>query len=77
MSSKRGGDLGAGEAVERGVQEDVLAAGEVGAEAGAELEQRGDAAVDADGAGVGLEDAGDELQQRALAASRCGRSGRR
>ena len=38
------------EAVDRAVQEDVLAAGEVGVEAGAELEQRADAAADVDAA---------------------------
>jgi hypothetical protein len=35
-------DLGAREALDRAVQEDVLAAGEVRVEAGAELEQRAD-----------------------------------
>ena len=38
------------EAVDRAVQVDVLAAGEVGVEARAELEQRADAAADLDAA---------------------------
>ena len=40
-------DLGAAQALDRAVQVDVLAAAEVRVEAGAELEQRADAAVDA------------------------------
>jgi hypothetical protein len=63
------GDEVARDAVERGVEEDVLAAGEIGAEAGAELEQRRDASVGGDGAFVRLEDAGDDLQERALTAA--------
>ena len=63
------GDEVAGDAVERGVQEDVLAAGEIGAEAGAELEQRRDAPAGGDGAFVRFEDAGDDLEERALAAA--------
>ena len=43
-------DARAREAVDRAVQEDVLAAGEVGVEAGAELEQRRDAAAGRDAA---------------------------
>ena len=45
ISSKRVADLGSPEPLDRAVQEDVLAPGEVGVEAGAELEQRPDAAV--------------------------------
>ena len=40
-------DLGAAQALDRAVQVDVLAAREVGVEAGAELEQRADPALDA------------------------------
>jgi hypothetical protein len=46
---------------------DVLPAGELGIEAGAQFQQRGDAAVDDDRSGRGLEDAADQLQQGALA----------
>ena len=46
---------------------------EVGVEAGAELEQRADAPLDRDRALARRVDAGDELQQRRLAASRSGR----
>ena len=47
-------DLRALEAVDRAVQEDVLAPAEVGVEAGAELEQRADPAADLDAPDVGL-----------------------
>ena len=57
----------AGEPEERGVQVDVLAAGELGVESGAELEQRGDAPALADDARRRAQDAGDHLQQRGLA----------
>ena len=49
------------------VEVDVVAAGEFRVEAGAEFEQRGDAPVHRDGAGGGLQDAGHDLQQGALA----------
>ena len=52
---------------DRRVHEDVLAAGELGVEAGAELEQRGQPAPGDDLALVRLQDAGDALEQRRLA----------
>ena len=52
-------DLLAAHPEDGGVHVDVLAAGEVGVEPGAELEQRGDAAVDLHRAAGGLVDAGD------------------
>ena len=55
------------EAVDRAVQVDVLAAGEVGVEAGAELEQRRDAAARLDAPAGRLDDPRDEAQQRRLA----------
>ena len=58
---------GAREAVDRAVQVDVLAPGEVGVEAGAELEQRRDAAAGLDAAARRLDDPRDEPQQRRLA----------
>ena len=48
-----------GEAEHDAVDEDVLAAGDLGVEAGAELDQRGDAAVDVHRARGRLGDAGD------------------
>ena len=60
-------DLGAGQAVQRAVQEDVLAAGELRVEPGAELEQRRDAPADLDAADAGLDDPADQLQERRLA----------
>ena len=55
------------EAVDRAVEEDVLAAGHVGVEAGAELEQRADAPTDVDTAGRRLDDPGEQAQKRRLA----------
>ena len=60
-------DLLAAHAVERGVDVDVLPAGEVGVEAGAELEERCQPAAHADLAGGRGENAGDALEQRRLA----------
>ena len=60
-------DAGAREAVDRAVQIDVLAAGEVGMEARAELEQRRDPAAGLDPARGRLDDPGDEPEQRRLA----------
>jgi glutaminyl-peptide cyclotransferase len=51
------------------IDEDVLAPRELGIEAGAEFEQRGDAATSDDAPGGRLENAADDLQQRALAAA--------
>ena len=44
ISSNTAVDVALGQPEDRRVQEDVLAAGQVGLEAGAELEQRGQAA---------------------------------
>ncbi len=60
-------DLGAAHAEDGAVEEDVLAARELGMEAGADLEQRGDAAAQAGAAGGGLGDAGKDLEERGLA----------
>jgi hypothetical protein len=59
-------DVAALEAVDRGVQVDVLDAGELGVEARADLDQRADAALDLERAGARREDAGDQLQERGL-----------
>src|SRR5207247_11118284 len=55
------------EAVDRSVEVNVLAPGEVRMESRTELEQRADAAADRDAAGGRLDDPGDEPQQRRLA----------
>ena len=60
-------DLGAAQAVDRPVQEDVLATREVGVEARAELEQRADPPADGDAAARRLDDPGDDAQQGRLA----------
>ena len=57
------------EAEQRAVDADVVARVEIGVEADAELDERRQPAGDADGAGVRAVDAGEDLQQRALAAS--------
>src|SRR3989440_10679081 len=54
------------EPVDRAVEEDVLAAGEIGMEARAELEQRTDATGHLDSARARLDDPGDQAQQRRL-----------
>ena len=69
-------DVGAPEALDRAVQEDVLAPGEVEVEAGAELEERADAPLGSDAPARRLDDPGDDSQQRRLARSRSVRSGR-
>src|SRR5262249_44910693 len=51
------------------VEKDVFAAGEFGVESGSKFEEGGDAAGGFDEAFGGLQDAGDDLEQRALAAS--------
>lgn len=56
-----------GQAKDSGIEVDVIAAGEFGIEAAAELEQSSDAALNLDDAGGRLEDAGDDLQQGAFA----------
>src|SRR5262249_53398394 len=53
--------------VNRAVHVDVLAAREIGVEARAELEQRGDVPADLEPAARGSEDAGDQTEQRRLA----------
>ena len=55
------------EAHDRAVHEHVLAAGELGVEAGAQLEQRGDAALHAHLPARRPDDPGDDLEERALA----------
>ena len=60
-------DLAAAHAEDGAVQIDVLAAGQLRMEAGADLEQRADAAVDLDAPRRRLGDARQDLQQRALA----------
>ena len=69
ISSKRRVDLALGEAEHDAVDEDVLAAGNLRMESGAELDERRDAALHLHGAGRRLGDAGDELQRGALARS--------
>ncbi|MBG9885124.1 hypothetical protein ABE10_00695, partial [Bacillus toyonensis] len=54
-------------AEDRRVQEDVLAPGEVGVEAGAHLDEAGHASSREHAALVGTQDAGDELEHRRLA----------
>ena len=59
-------DLSPPEAVDGAGQKDVLAAGEVGVEAGAELEQRADGSADGYPACRRLDDPGDEREERRL-----------
>ena len=61
------GQIAARDAVDRAAQVDVLDRGVLGVEAGSDLEQRRDAAVDRDAARVGLDDAREQLEQRRLA----------
>jgi hypothetical protein len=60
-------DVALREAEDRCIHEDVLAPGELGMEARAQLEQRRQPAARDDLAVVGLQDPGDALQQRRLA----------
>ena len=69
-------DAGAREAVDRAVEVDVLAAREVRVEAGAELEQRRDAAAGLDAAGGRLEDPARRASAASSCPSRCGRRAR-
>ncbi len=62
-----GVDLPPGHAQDGAVEVDVVAPGELGVEAGADLEHGGDAAVAGDGAGVGHEDPRQALEQGGLA----------
>src|SRR5206468_130439 len=61
--------IGAPDAHDFAVDEDVLAAGEFRVETCAELKQGGDAAARDDASGGGAKDPADHLEQRALAAS--------
>lgn len=56
-----------GEAEDGGVDVDVLASGEDGVEAGPEFNEGAEAAASADGAAVGLDEAGDELEEGGFA----------
>ena len=60
-------DVLLGEAEDDAVDVDILAAGELRMESRAELDEGGDAALRDDAPGVGLVDAGDDPDQRALA----------
>ena len=60
-------DVRALEAEDGTVEVDVLPAGEVGMEAGAELEERADSAAHGDAAGGRLDDRSDDAKERALA----------
>ena len=61
------GDLAAAQAEHHAVDVDVLASGDLRVEAGAELDERRHASVDAHGARRRLADAGNQFQHRALA----------
>ena len=60
-------DLGAAHAEDGAVEIDVLASGELGMKASADLEQAGDAALDGDAPLARLGDARQDLQERRLA----------
>ena len=66
---KAPGHLFARDAEDRAVEKDILAAGKLGVEAAAELEQRRNAPTHIDAALAGGQCTGDHLQQRALAAT--------
>ena len=59
-------DVRAAEPVDRTVQEDVLAPREIGMKPGSELEQRADPSLRANASRCGLDDSGDDAQQRGL-----------
>ena len=61
-------DLGLRHAEDRAVEVDVLAAGQLGVKAGADLQQRGDPAAEPDAPVGRLGDPAEDLQQRPLAA---------
>ena len=67
LAGSRRAVVGGGEAEHLAAHDRVLRAAEVGVEAEAELEQRGDAAADAEAALGRLRGAGEDLEQRALA----------
>ena len=69
ISSKRSRASRAGEAEHDRVDDHVVARGEIGVEADAELDERRQPAADLDPAGVDVVDPGEALQQRALAAA--------
>jgi hypothetical protein len=60
-------DFGAFHAEDGAIEEDIFAAGEFGVEAGADFEERADAAVEFDGAGGGFGDAGEDFEEGGLA----------
>src|ERR1019366_9454550 len=60
--------LRAGESEHSPTEEDVLPSGQLGIEADAQLQERGELTVDAGVSGVGLVDTAQHLEQRALAA---------
>src|SRR5262249_13424040 len=60
-------DLAPAHVEDRSVEEDVLAAGQVGVKAGPDLEQRADAAAQPGAALSRRRDPGEDLEQRALA----------
>ena len=70
------GDLGLPHAHDRALQEDVLAAGEIGMEAGGDFNQRADAAADFDVAFGRPQDVREQLERRGLAGAVRARSGR-
>lgn len=64
-----GVNFGGAETEDGGVEIDVFPTGELGVEAGAKFEQGGDAAIGLCGAGCGLQDSGDDLQESAFSGS--------
>ena len=68
ISSNRCVELAARKTEQRAVDPDVVARVQLRVEADAELDERREQAVDANAAAVGAVDAGEDLQQRALAA---------
>jgi hypothetical protein len=62
-------DVRTGKPQDRGVEEDVFPAGELGVEASAEFQEGGNAAVDADGARRRSEGAAEKLEQGGLASA--------
>ena len=66
-------DPAAAQAEQGAVDEDVLPARDLGVEAGAELDQGGDPAVDRQFSGRGPQQARDQLDQRRLAGTVCRR----
>ena len=69
ISSKRSAKLATGQPEERPVDPDVVARGELGVEPDPELDERRESSVDTDEPCVLAVDAGEDLEQRALAAA--------